>query len=172
MNRLASSCPDSISRSWVWGSAFRLVCFVFCVCWWGLSICVSSASSCPASSAWRGSILTLTSQGPSLKRSDHHLCLFSLSTLRDKCKCSSNLDSHKPGLLLLIYLSPFALHSLLSSSPSSSLVGLASLFLPAHFHPTLSVRDVNRSDSRGHWNDRISLSAGSLVTFASPLWHL
>lgn len=47
----------------------------------------------------------------------------------------------KPALLLFIYLSPFALPLISSSSPSSisSPPGLASLFLPALFSPHPSV---------------------------------
>lgn len=81
--------------------------------------------------------------------------------------------SQKPALLLFIYSSsPPSLFCLLHLLPLVSRRLQDWLHYPCLFfsHPSHSLRDVNKSDSRDRWNDRISLSAGSLATFPSSLF--
>lgn len=150
-----------------------LVCSVLCLRV-EEAVCAPPAPQClqPAGS----SILTLADRGHGSHWSEHQLCLFSPAALRDRCKCSSNLDT-------LGEISPAALYLFNAPrSPSPSPPPLPShppsrtgFIIPAcsFFTPALrSFRDVNKSDSGDRWNDRISLSAGSLVTLPSPLWLL
>lgn len=106
----------------------------------------------------------LSIQGHGSKWSDFQLCLFSFTALRDRCKCTTDLDAQA-------YTSPAASHLFIIpclTSPSLSYPlfpsGPALLCLSA-----LSFWNVNKSDSGGCWNDRISLSAGSVVTSPSPV---
>lgn len=87
--------------------------------------------TCPAVSATRGSgVMTPAGQGHGFHSSDHHLCLFSPAALRDRCKCSSNLDvlaETSPAALHLFIITP--LLCLSSSSSSFRLVASRTGFI-------------------------------------------
>lgn len=162
---LSGSPAHSVNYAGCW------VCFLSACGGGQQAVCASTCLT--VSTAWRSSSLILASQGHSSQWSDHQLCLFSPAALRDRCKCCPNLDALTDPIPAALHLFlTLALPLLLLSSPSSisSPPGLASLFLPALFFPPplRSFRDVNKSDSGGRLNDRISLSAGSLVTLPSP----
>lgn len=80
-------------------------------------------------------------------------------THSEKSACCSLFIYHP----LLCLSSPF---SSPSSTPSTTsfIIPACSFFTP----PLHSFRDVNKSDNGGRWNDRISLSAGSLVILLLP----
>lgn len=64
-----------------------------------------------------------------------------------------------------IYLSPLSMPTPPPSSISPALQNQLHYCCLLFFTPVLfSFRDVNKSDSRGCWNDTISLSAGSLIS--------
>ena len=80
-----------------------------CVSWWKQSR-APLAPHCPQDGG--GSALTPACQGHGSQWSDHQLCLFSPAALRDRCKCSSNLDaleaSHAaPYLFITLPSHPF-----------------------------------------------------------------
>lgn len=78
---------------------------MFCVCGWGSQ--PPSVLHLPLSVC---SVLTLARQGHGSQWSDHQLCLFSPAALRDRCKCSTNLDT-------LAQTSPAALHLFITPLP-------------------------------------------------------
>lgn len=158
---------ESSSRCWPCSVAS-----VFCVCGWRESAGRLYSTCLTVSSACRTSILTLSKD---TAPTDHQLCLFSPAALRDKCKCSSNLDAlwEISSAALYLFITPCPASP--PPPPPSHLPSRTSFIIPAcsFFYPPLrSFGDVNKSDSGGRWNDRISLSAGSLVTLSSPLWLL
>lgn len=100
------------------------------------AVCAPPAPQClqPAG----GSVLTLADRGHISHWSENQLCLFSPAALRDRCKCSSNLDTLGEISPAALYLFNTPSLSLSSSSPLFHLIpppGRASLFLPALFAP-------------------------------------
>lgn len=111
--------------------------------------------TCPkVSRTWRSSISPFPNQGHVSQPFDHQLCLFSPAALRDRCKCSSNLDAPtetSPAALHLFITLRSASHLLLLAlfhlvpSRTSFIILACSFFTP----PLRSFRDVNKSDNRG-----------------------
>ena len=151
---------------------WRVLCqLCVCVCEWRQSV-GRLCSTCPTVSA----ASCLWSEKDAAPSDLIAACAFSvLRPWGMGVNVATNLDTFtetSPAALHL-FITP---HSASLSLSISCPAGLASLFLPALFfpaHPYFLFRDVNISDSGGHWNDtEISLSTGSLVTTPYPLWLL
>lgn len=114
-------------------------------------------SSCPA----------VSNQGHGSRWLDRRVCFFSPAALRDRCKSSSSLDT-----LLEICRRSLFIYRPVPPAPHINPLPTTGFIIPAcsfcSTPPLHSFRDVNKSDSGGRWNDRISLSAGSLVNLPPP----